>query len=171
MWPTLKTRITSLISGCSPLGRTAPFVNVSSFTLKQLRSLLAQLKPTPKTTWTLSVCLLTESKTIMFPCRSFFLLLICFYPTICTSTKHSKLSVLIFRLLIYLFFPVCFHLWWCSLFNKKSTVMDHHPFPKFTKWFNNVIFRNRFVACTRTHTHQGKIKMTAHLNKAAIKQR
>lgn len=27
---------------------------------------------------------------------------------------------------------------------------DHHPFSKFTKWFNNIILRNRFVA--RTHT-------------------
>lgn len=27
---------------------------------------------------------------------------------------------------------------------------DHHPFSKFTKWFNNIILRNRFAA--RTHT-------------------
>lgn len=33
-----------------------------------------------------------------------FLLLICFYPTICTSTKHPKLSVSIFESLVYFSF-------------------------------------------------------------------
>jgi len=48
------------------------------------------------------------------------------------------------------FFLVCFHLRCASPFNIKSTVTDHYFFPKFTKLFNNIIFRNRFVA--RTHT-------------------
>lgn len=46
----------------------------------------------------------------------------------------------------------CSHPWCASPFSIKSTVTDHHPFSKFTKLFNNIIFRSRFVTHTRART-------------------